>query len=163
MFYYWEGVGESGEWRRCVLLLVGPREVVPARKRRRRLGRPTERTPRPHKGSGGGMFFASASSSSSAIVAAGVQRPAAKAVDYLQPRAAINRVSGAARLFIGHSSFMSTNGAAPALGPSAFCKSAMALVGPNPNRFVGEVCAGRGHGAAVPGRLGAGGRLPLGR
>ena len=109
------------------------------------------------------MFFASCSSSSSAIVAAGVQRPAAKAVDYLQPRAAINRVSGAARLFIVHSSFMSTNGAAPALGPSAFCKSAMALVGPNPNRFVGEVCAGRGHGAAVPGRLGAGGRLPLGR
>ena len=103
------------------------------------------------------MFFASASSSSSAIVAAGVQRPAAaKAVDYLQPRAAINRVSGAARLFIVHSSFMSTNGAAPALGPSAFCKSAMALVGPNPNRFVGEVCAGRDHGAAVPGRLGAG-------
>ena len=30
------------------------------------------------------MFFASCSSSSSAIVAAGVQRPAAKAVDYLQ-------------------------------------------------------------------------------
>ena len=105
------------------------------------------------------MFFASASSSSSAIVAAGVQRPAAKAVDYLQPRAAINRVSGAARLFIGHSSFMSTNGAAPALGPSAFCKSAMALVGRYPNGSVGEVCAGRGHGAAVSGRLGAGGRL----
>ena len=145
--------------RRCVLLLVGPREVVPARDELR-LERPTERTPRPYKGSGGGMFFASCSSSSSAIVAAGVQRPAAKAVDYLQPRAAINRVSGAARLFIVHSSFMSTNGAAPALGPSAFCKSAMALVGPNPNRFVGEVCAGRGHGAAVPGRLGAGGAAP---
>ena len=76
MFYYWEGVGESGEWRRCVLLLVGPREVVPAREELR-LDRPTERTPRPHKGSGGGMFFASCSSSSSAIVAAGVQRPAA--------------------------------------------------------------------------------------
>ena len=83
------------------------------------------------------MFFASASSSSSAIVAAGVQRPAAKAVDYLQPRAAINRVSGAARLFIVRSSFMSTNGAAPALGPSAFCKSAMALVGLNPEPFCG--------------------------
>ena len=161
MFYYWEGVGESGEWRRCVLLLVGPREVVPARDELRRRERPTERTPRPSKGSGGGMFFASASSSSSAIVAAGVQRPAAaRPVDYLQPRAAINRVSGAARLFIGHSSFMSTNGAAPALGPSAFCNSAMALVGRYPNGSVGEVCAGRGHGAAVPGRLGAGGAAP---
>ena len=139
-----------------VLLLVGPREVVPARAELAPARTTDGRTPRPHKGSGGGMFFASASSSSSAIVAAGVQRPAAKAVDYLQPRAAINRVSGAARLFIGHSSFMSTNGAAPALGPSAFCKSAMALVGRYPNGSVGEVCAGRGHGAAVPGRLGAG-------
>ena len=103
-----------------VLLLVGPGKVVPARAELAPARTTDGRTPRPHKGSGGGMFFASASSSSSAIVAAGVQRPAAKAVDYLQPRAAINRVSGAARLFIGHSSFMSTNGAAPALGPSAF-------------------------------------------
>ena len=67
------------------------------------------------------MFFASCSSSSSAIVAAGVQRPAAKAVDYLQPRAAINRVSGAFQLFISQRPAMNINGAAPALGPSAFC------------------------------------------
>ena len=69
---------KARQWRRGVLLLVGPGKLYRARRVLRRLERPTERTPRPHKGSGGGMFFASCSSSSSAIVAAGVQRPAAR-------------------------------------------------------------------------------------
>ena len=111
------------------------------------------------------MFFASCSSSSSAIVAAGVQRLACQAVDFCSWGRRSDGFSGAARLFIVHSSFMSTTGAAPALGPSAFCKCC-ACTGfgfQDPHWFGDEVCARRGHGAAVPGRLGQGEAASAGR
>ena len=121
------------------------RRVTPS-PRRRRLERPTERTPRPYKGSGGGMFFASCSSSSSAIVAAGVQRPAwLSGGQSRRTGAASDGFSGAARSFRLRTKPCEIRGSLGARTP-AFGAVLPALVletNPRTGEVCGEVCAGR--------------------
>ena len=125
--------------------------------RRRRLERPTERTPRPYKGSGGGMFFASCSSSSSAIVAAGVQRPAAIGSRFLQPGPQKRWCFGCRPVVYQSKWSIEHEWGCPCARTQRFCNCVPALVlhaSSDPNvRCCDEVYAGRGHGAAAPGRL----------
>ena len=111
------------------------------------------------------MFFASCSSSSSAIVAAGVQRLACQAVDYLQLGPQKRWVFGC-RPAVYYSVFIYEHDwGCPFSDPALFASVCLHwLLGMNPNgRFCDEVCAGRGHGRAVPGRLGRGEAAPAGR
>ena len=125
------------------------RRVTPS-PRRRRLERPTERTPRPYKGSGGGMFFASCSSSSSAIVAAGVQRPACQAVDYLQLGPQKRWVFGCRPAVYLSKFIYEHDWGCPCARTQLFCKCVPALVlhaSSDPNaRGCEEFCAARALG-----------------